>query len=125
MTKYKKGKKVKGVVTGIEPYGAFVSLDEFYIGLIHISEISSNYVKDIHEFLNIGDNIIAEILDVDENLFRLKLSIKNLKYRDAASYQKHKISETSHGFSTLQYWLPIWTEESKKKYKKAGNTIDN
>ena len=39
MTKYKKGKVIKGVVSGIESYGAFVTLDEYYTGLIHISEI--------------------------------------------------------------------------------------
>ena len=41
MGKYEKGKIVKGVVTGIESYGVFVSFDEFYTGLIHISELPS------------------------------------------------------------------------------------
>ena len=40
MEKYEKGKIIKGQVTGIEKYGIFVSLDEFYSGLIHISEIN-------------------------------------------------------------------------------------
>ena len=40
MTKYKVGSTVTGNVTGIEKYGAFVSLDDYYSGLIHISEIS-------------------------------------------------------------------------------------
>ena len=39
MSKYKIGNVVKGTVTGIETYGAFVSLDEYDSGLIHISEI--------------------------------------------------------------------------------------
>ena len=45
MLKYDKGKIVTGQVTGIEKYGIFVSLDEFYSGLIHISEISDGFVR--------------------------------------------------------------------------------
>ena len=44
MKKYKYGEIVTGYVTGIEKYGVFVSLDEYYSGLIHISEISEKYV---------------------------------------------------------------------------------
>ena len=47
MTKYKKGSIIRGTVTGIETYGVFVSCDEYYSGLIHISEISYSYVKNI------------------------------------------------------------------------------
>ena len=55
--KYKKNEIVKGCVTGIEKYGAFISLDEYYSGLIHISEISNGFVSDIHNFLEIGETI--------------------------------------------------------------------
>ena len=44
MNQYKKGEIVTGCVTGIEKYGIFVSLDEYYSGLIHISEISDFFV---------------------------------------------------------------------------------
>ena len=47
MNKYEKGNIVVGQVTGIEKYGIFIGLDEFYSGLIHISEISKGYVKNI------------------------------------------------------------------------------
>ena len=57
MAKYEKGKIVKGVVSGIEAYGAFVALDEYYTGLIHISEISHGYVRRITDYINIGDII--------------------------------------------------------------------
>ena len=51
MSKYENGKIVVGCVTGIENYGIFVSLDEYYSGLIHISEVSNKFVKDILFFL--------------------------------------------------------------------------
>ena len=68
MTKYKKGKIVKATVSGIESYGIFVTLDEYYSGLIHISEISNGFVKNIHDYVNVGQDIYVEILDVDDKL---------------------------------------------------------
>ena len=57
MLKYEKGKIVTGQVTGIEKYGIFVTLDEYYSGLIHISEICDGYVNDINSVANIGETI--------------------------------------------------------------------
>ena len=69
MGKYTKGKIVKGTVTCIEPYGAFMSFNEYYTGLIHISEISNGFVKNITDYINDGDHIYVEILEVDEEEF--------------------------------------------------------
>lgn len=124
MTSYKKGKIVQGTVTGIEKYGAFVSLDEYYSGLIHISEISHKFVKDINEFFKVGETIYVEILDIDEDSAQLKLSIKNIEYKKKQYNNKRKIKETSLGFKTLAYKLPIWIEESLKKQKKIENIVD-
>lgn len=126
MAEYKKGRVVKGTVTGIEPYGAFVSFGEFYSGLIHISEISHGFVKDIHDFLNIGDVIYTEILEVDEEDYQLKLSIKNIAYKNSRKYAgtHRKIIETTSGFHTLQKKLPQWIEENLKKQKNKINSVD-
>lgn len=121
MTKYRKGKIVKAVVTGIESYGIFVSLDEYYSGLVHISEISHNFVKNVNDFVKIGDTIMVEILDVDSELFQLKLSIKNINYRQINPVRKKKIIETSSGFKTLAAKLPYWIDQNLKK---EINTID-
>lgn len=114
MTKYRKGKIVKATVTGIESYGAFVSLDEYYSGLIHISEISDNFVRSINDFVSVGDIIYVEVLDVDEQLSHLKLSIKNINYRGYKNIRRKKIKETNLGFITLKYKLPIWIKQGIK-----------
>ena len=124
MTKYEKGKVVKGTVTCIEPYGAFVSFDEFYTGLIHISEISRGFVKNITDFLNVGDHVYVEILEVDEEDAHLKLSIKNIQYRINGKPKRKRIVETKTGFSTLQSKLPIWIEEKLKTHKNTEKSID-
>ena len=115
MSKIKKGRIIKGTVTGIESYGVFVSCDDYYTGLIHISEISHGFVKNITDFVKIGDLIFVEILDVDEELGHLKLSIKNISYNKKIVVKKKKIKETSLGFKTLEYKLPIWIDEAMKK----------
>ena len=124
MTKYSKGKVVRGTVTCIEPYGAFMSFDEYYTGLIHISEISKGFVKDIHDFVNVGDHIYVEILDVDDEEAHLKLSIKNINYKINGKPKRRKIIETPHGFTTLRKNLPIWINNQLKKQKNKTNTID-
>ena len=117
MAKYEKDKIVVGYVTGIEKYGIFVSLDEYYSGLIHISEVSSKYVRNIDNFASIGENIKVRILDVDDEKKQLKLSIKDINYR-FNSRQITYIEETESGFSTLKKKIPIWVEEKMKEYKK-------
>ena len=109
MNKYKKGEIVTGYVTGIEKYGIFVSLDEKHDGLIHISEITSSYVRNIHDYVKMGEIIHAKVLE-NENFGRVKLSIKDLDYR-ISNKQKSKIKETSSGFSTLNLALNVWIDK--------------
>lgn len=125
MAKYRKGKIVKGTVSGIESYGAFVTLDDYYSGLVHISEISNGFVKNIHDYVNIGESIYVEILEVDDELCHLKLSIKDINYKVNITNKKKLIRETIHGFTTLEYKLPIWIKENINKMKKNENSIDN
>ena len=118
MTKYEKGKIVKGIVSGIESYGVFIKFDDYYTGLIHISEISNGYVKQIKDYVKIGDTIYTEILEVDKQLNHLKLSIKNIKYKPQQKIKIKKIIETKQGFKTLAYKLPKWIEKNIKINKK-------
>ena len=117
MSKIKKGRIVCGTVTGIESYGVFVSCDDYYTGLIHISEISHGFVKNINDFVKIGDVIHAEILDVDEELGHLKLSIKNINYTRKLPVKRRQIKETPLGFKTLEYKLPIWINKALENIK--------
>jgi general stress protein 13 len=110
--KYMKGRILKGVVTGIEPYGVFVQFDDYYSGLIHISEISDGFVKNPADYVKVGEIINAKIIDVDDQMGHLKLSIKNIKYKEKTPMVRRKIIETSLGFKTLSYNLPIWIKES-------------
>ncbi|GAA0504147.1 S1 domain-containing RNA-binding protein [Salinibacillus aidingensis] len=71
------GSKLKGKVTGITNFGAFVELPDGSTGLVHISEVADKYVKDIHEFLTVGDEVEVKVINVSEG--KIGLSIKKAK----------------------------------------------
>lgn len=115
MNQYKKGEIVTGCVTGIEKYGIFVSLDEYYSGLIHISEISDFFVKNPSDYVYVGETIKALVIDdSDLDSYHVKLSIKNIDYKFTKKKCK-KIIETTSGFKTLQEALPGWIETKKEE----------
>ena len=67
-----------GKVTKITNFGAFVALENGKSGMIHISEISSSFVKDIHDHLSEGQQIRAKVIKIDEN-GRISLSLKQVE----------------------------------------------
>lgn len=109
MNNYKKGDIVTGKVTGIKDYGVFLSLDDGTSGLIHISEISDSFVRNINDYVNINEVIKAEVCDYDSSSNRLKLSIKNIDYR-LSKVNKSRIVETKSAFSTLKSKLNSWID---------------
>lgn len=109
MENYVVGNIVKGEVTGIEPYGIFVKVDE-YNGLIHISEITNRFVSNISSYVKLGDKIYAKIIEVNDLDKKLKLSIKGLNYKE--SYNNRKVNESIRGFSPLQENLDKWIDEA-------------
>ncbi|MFT8493042.1 MAG: CvfD/Ygs/GSP13 family RNA-binding post-transcriptional regulator, partial [Liquorilactobacillus satsumensis] len=76
---YKIGMVVSGKVTGIQPYGAFVSLDDHTQGLIHISECRHGFVTDIHKYLKTGQKVKVMIIDIDEYTKKISLSVRCLE----------------------------------------------
>ena len=69
------GDIVEGKVTDIMNYGVFVKLERGKSGLVHISEVSKDYVEDIHTVLNQGDKVKVKVLSIDEK-GKIALSIK-------------------------------------------------
>lgn len=80
------GSILEGEVTGITNFGAFVQLPEGKVGLIHISEVSNVYVKDVHDFLKEHDKVKVKVLSVDDR-GKISLSIKQLTPPPAAAPQ--------------------------------------
>ncbi|MBS3813627.1 S1 RNA-binding domain-containing protein, partial [Candidatus Bipolaricaulota bacterium] len=72
--RYPPGETIRGKVVSITDFGAFIELEDDVEGLIHISELSWGYPEDPHEVVEEGEEIEAEVLDVDEEEQRISLS---------------------------------------------------
>ena len=119
---YKVGDIVSVTITGIQPYGAFASLPNNTNGLIHISEISNEFVRNVEQFVAVGDTINVKIIDIDNEIKQSKLSLKAI---DTTRKRKEKrmlykttrrpIIETPKRFSSLKEMLPKWIANYKMK----------
>ncbi len=107
----KKGDIVKGKITSIKTFGAFVKVNEKIDGLIHISEISNGFVRNIKDYLTVGDEVELEILDISR-YNKLSLSYKSLnKNRKKKREKIHLI----YGFKPLAEKLNDWIKYYEKK----------
>ncbi|MFF2446770.1 S1 domain-containing post-transcriptional regulator GSP13 [Neobacillus sp. NPDC058068] len=125
--KIETGSILTGKVTGIQPYGAFVALDENTQGLVHISEITHGYVKDINEHLKVGDEVQVKVLSVDEGAGKIGLSIRATEEAPVQQVTKAKKprkrqaaaiipeAEGQQGFNTLKDKLQEWIDQSQRE----------
>ncbi|HGE6799234.1 TPA: CvfD/Ygs/GSP13 family RNA-binding post-transcriptional regulator [Enterococcus faecium] len=122
---YKIGQIIEGKVTGIQPYGAFVSLDNETQGLIHVSEVQSGYTKNIHSLLKVGQPVTVQIIDIDEYSKKISLSLRTLEKTNPAVPYRRKRNFTNKnrkiGFTTIAEQLPIWIEEALSELERKEN----
>lgn len=115
MAKYKVNDIVECKITGIEDYGIFVAIDDKYSGLIHISQISNSFVKNISDYVSMDEVIKARIIDIDEKEKKMKLSIINVNYNDD---ELQFIENNTDGFNSLKENLSKWMKETLNKIDK-------
>lgn len=97
------GDIVRGEITAVKPYGAFVTLENGFVGLIHISEFSDGFVRSIEDYVSVGDVLDLKIIKVNEK--KLSLSYKALHKRK----KRYKIVLDT-GFAPLREALEEWIE---------------
>ena len=76
------GMVVDGVVRNITDFGAFVDISVHQDGLVHISEISKDYIKHPSEILKVGDNVVVKIIGLEIEKKRISLTIKGVSDED-------------------------------------------
>lgn len=116
------GDIVKGMITGIQPYGAFVSLDNGYKGLVHISEISERYVRDVHSYVRLNERVKVKVLDISD-MEHIKLSLKAVASNKQRFHSKRQggvqpLPNTVIGFSSLAVHLNEWIETAYNKNRR-------
>lgn len=113
---YRIGMIQEGTITGIQPYGAFVSLDKEQQGLIHVSEIQHGFTKNIHEYLTVGEKVQVQIIDIDEYSQKISLSMRTLQEKFQPHLYKGKHYFTSKkkktGFMPIEAMMPTWIQDS-------------
>ena len=114
------GDKLKGRITGIQPYGAFVELETGDTGLIHISEIRTGFIENIHEALKVDEEVQVQVVDLDEFTGKASLSIRTLEEEKHQFPRRRRFSRDrfNYGFAPLKRMMPIWTKEALQHLKK-------
>jgi len=81
---------VIGTVVRVNPFSAFVSLDEYENkeGMIHISEIAGKWVRDIRKFVKVGQKVVVRVMRVDKEKGYISLSLKRVRRFDAEEKMK-------------------------------------
>lgn len=128
--KFESGQVLEGKVTGIQPYGAFVALDDETQGLVHISEVTHGFVKDINEHLTVGDEVNVKVLNVDSEKNKVSLSIRATEEapkkqtqapRNQPAKQQQQQQDNEAGFNTLKDKLEEWIEQSEEREETYKN----
>ncbi len=120
---YRIGDIITGKVTGIQPYGVFVLLDDHTQGLVHISECQHGFVKALSDQFHIGQSLSVVILDIDEYTGKISLSLRALlPAPELTSYRRRKHYWTTRkvhtGFTPIATRLQGWVDEYLHRLEK-------
>jgi general stress protein 13 len=120
---YRIGDIIEGKVTGIQPYGVFVLLDDHTQGLVHISECQHGFVKSLNSHFHIGQTLSVVILDIDEFSGKISLSLRALMPApEMTTFRRHKHYWTTRkvhtGFAPIANHLQDWVDEYLERLDK-------
>ncbi len=92
---YKIGDLVKGKVTKLANFGAFVALEHDIDGLVHISQLSEDHVAKVKDVIKVDDDVEARVIKVDKVERRIGLSIKAANYSEEALRRETEAMDNS------------------------------
>ena len=118
---FKIGDIIIGKVNQIRPYALFLTFEGNVNGLLHISELSDGYIRDIEKYGSVGDEIKVKVLSIDSSNGFLRVSYKAIPEEER--YSTH--TNTSRGtpqfdeadFTDLEKKLPEWINDTLQKAK--------
>lgn len=119
--KYHIGDIVIVKISEVKPYAAFLNLDDGTSGMIHISEISDNYIRDIEKYVSKGDEVKVKILAIDDKDNFVRASFKQVpkdeQYSTHINSRKALTTDESE-FEALKSQIPNWIEDSLARHNK-------
>ena len=121
--KYHVGDVVKGTVARIKDFGAFISLEPGIDGLVHVSEISHNYIKSAADALKVGDEVDAKIINFDKD--KITLSIKACQEPEAVETVEKSDEERASGSRIAKFHSRAQGAEDQPKRRRRDEERDN
>ena len=121
--KYQVGQLVIGKVYNVKPYALFMSFEDGITGLLHISEISDSFIRDIEKYGSVGDEIKVKILSIDKENGFLRVSFKQVPPEEAYSNhtnQRRLPTTSEEEFLPLKEKLDNWIKEAYEKIDKEN-----
>ncbi len=121
---YDIGSIVEGIIVDIVKFGAFVKIRGGKTGLIHISQISDRFVKEVSDFVTIGTHVVAKIISIDDK-GRIQLSLKSISPEEAAAFQSESTEEPEKPFSNQEEPRHSAPAREYRKYSDQAPEEDN
>lgn len=111
----KVGDIIEGTVIELRPYGSILIFDDETKGLLHISEISNIYIKNLKRFMHIGRTYQVKVVSIAEDGF-LRVSMTKISDQEKEEYRTKKdrkvhIDPSEIDFTALKEHLKTWEEE--------------
>ena len=117
--KHEIGELLIGKVESVKPYALFLTFSDGEKGLLHISEISDSYIRDIERFGTVGDEIKVKILAIDNHNGFMRVSLKQVpeeeQFSTHTNEKRHIPNIVKESFKDLEEHLPQWIDETLKK----------
>ena len=118
---YQVGQLIVGKVYNVKPYALFMTFEGGATGLLHISEISDSFVRDIEKYGSIGDEIKVKVLSIDKENGFLRVSYKQVPAEESYSShtnQRRLPTVTEEEFLPLKEKLEGWINDAYSKIEK-------
>jgi len=124
--KFNENEIIEGIITSIKHYGVFLSFEYNYTGLLHISEISKNFVNDINKYFSKGDKILVLVKTINDERKFLTVSLKDLpddknKFLNINPSKKITSYIKDIDFSKLKKSLPYMINKELKREENYDN----
>ena len=100
--------ELEGVVTNVAAFGAFVDIGVHQDGLVHVSALSDQFVKDPREVVKVGQIVKVRVLEVDVARQRIALSMKQGKTQKVATASRARKMETTNSMGAMAQAFAKW-----------------
>jgi len=119
----RQGELVIAKVVNVGPYSAFAELEDYeHTGMIHISEVSSGWVRDIRRYVKTGDTVVAKVLRVNEENGHISLSLKRVgKKQEHDKLREQKLEQRA--MKMLEFAAKELGKNIEQAYKEIGQKL--